>query len=97
MFKPQISLFEHLEGYTYLISAILATVLLALSIYAYKKKYVKKILYAVFAFLFFASYLFFESFENFFELLAPASGIDLVAASLTTIVLLFFFLAILKK
>jgi len=79
MFKLRISLFEHLEGYTYLISAILATVLLALSIYAYKKKYVKKILYAVFAFLFFASYLFFESFENFFELLAPASGIDLVA------------------
>ena len=97
MFKPQISLFEHLEGYTYLVSAILATVLLALSIYAYKKKYVKKILYAVFAFLFFALYLFFESFENFFEFLEPASGIDLVAASLTTLVLLFFFLAILKK
>ncbi len=97
MFKPQISLFEHLEGYTYLVSAILATVLLALSIYAYKKKYVKKILYAVFAFLFFAVYLFFESFENFFEFLEPASGIDLFAASLTTLVLLFFFLAVLKK
>jgi len=90
-------LFEHLEGYTYLISALLASVLLALSIFAYKKKYVKKILYAVFAFLFFAVYLFFEGFENFFEFLQPPSGIDLVVASLTTIGLIFFFLAIIKK
>jgi len=90
-------LFEHLEGYTYLISAILASVLLALSIFAYKKKYVKKILYAVFAFLFFAVYLFFEGFENFFEFLQLSSGIDPVVASLTTIGLIFFFLAIIKK
>ena len=97
VFKLQISLIEHLEGYTYLISAILASVLLALSIFAYKKKYVKKILYAVFAFLFFAVYLFFEGFENFFEFLQPSSGTDLVVASLTTIGLIFFFLAIIKK
>jgi len=81
----------------YLISAILASVLLALSIFAYKKKYVKKILYAVFAFLFFSVYLFFEGFENFLEFLQPSSGIDLIAASLTTIGLIFFFLAIIKK
>ena len=81
LFKLQNSLFEHLEGFTYLISAILASILLALSIYAYKKKYVKKILYAVFAFVFFAGYLFFEAFENFYPFLETATGIDLMAAS----------------
>jgi len=96
-FYLQISLFEHLEGITYFISACLASILLALSIYAYKKKYVKKILYAVFAFAFFAIYLSFESIENFYHFLIPASGLDLFAASLTTLVLLFFFLAIVKK
>jgi len=93
----QISIFEHLEGITYFISACLASILLALSIYAYKKKYVKKILYAVFAFAFFAGYLFFESMENFAHFLIASSGLDLFAASLTTIVLIFFFLAIVKK
>jgi hypothetical protein len=93
----QIPLFEHLEGITYFISAFLASILLALSIYAYKKKYVKKILYAVFAFAFFAGYLFFEAIENFYHFLIPSSALDLFAASLTTIVLIFFFLAIVKK
>jgi hypothetical protein len=93
----QISLFEQLEGITYFISAFLASLLLTLSIYAYKKKYVKKILYAVFAFAFFATYLFFEALENFYHFLIPSSGLDLVAASLTTVVLIFFFLAIVRK
>jgi hypothetical protein len=93
----QISLFEQLEGITYFISAFLASLLLALSIYAYKKKYVKKILYAVFAFAFFATYLFFEALENFYHFLTPSSWLDLFAASLTTIVLIFFFLAIVRK
>jgi hypothetical protein len=96
-FYLQISLFDHLEGITYFISACLASILLALSIYAYKKKYVKKILYAVFAFAFFAIYLSLESVENFYHFLIPYSGLDLFAASLTTIVLIFFFLAIVKK
>ena len=96
-FNLQISLFEQFEGITYLISTILASTLLALSVYAYKKKYVKKILYAVFAFAVFAIYLSFESIENFYHFLIPASALDLFAASLTTLVLLFFFLAIVKK
>jgi hypothetical protein len=96
-FNLQISLVEQLEGSTYLISAILASILLALSVYAYKKKYVKKILYAVFAFGFFSGYLFFEGFENFYPFLETSYVIDLFAACLTTIVLIFFFLAIIKK
>jgi hypothetical protein len=96
-FNLQISLVEQLEGITYLISAILASILLALSVYAYKKKYVKKILYAVFAFVFFAGYLFFEGLENFYPFLETSYEIDLFTASLTTLVLIFFFLAIIKK
>jgi hypothetical protein len=96
-FNLQIFLFEQLEGITYLISAMLASILLALSVYAYKKKYVKKILYAVFAFAFFALYLLFEGLENFYPFLETFSGIDLFVASLTTVVLIFFFLAIIKK
>jgi hypothetical protein len=96
-FNLQISLFEQFEGITYLISTILASTLLALSLYAYKKKYVKKILYAVFAFVFFALYLFFEGLENFYPSLETFSGVDLFVASLTTVVLIFFFLAIIKK
>jgi hypothetical protein len=56
----QIYLFGHLEGFVYFISGILASILLALSVYAYRKRYVKKILYAVIAFTFFTIYLFFE-------------------------------------
>ena len=96
-FNLQISLFEQFEGITYLISTILASTLLALSVYAYKKKYVKKILYAVFAFVFFALYLFFEGLENFYPFLETFSELDLFVASLTTVVLIFFFLAIIKK
>ena len=96
-FNLQISLMEQFEGITYFISAILASILLALSVYAYKKKYVKKILYAVFAFVFFALYLFFEGLENFYPFLETYSVIDLFVASLTTVVLIFFFLAISKK
>jgi hypothetical protein len=93
----QIHLFEYLEGLIYFVSGILASVLLALSIYAYKKKYVKKILYAVLAFVFFTSYLFFEAFEFFYPTILETSYTDLAAASITTLVLVFFFLAIVKK
>jgi hypothetical protein len=96
-FNLQISLFEQFEGITYFISTILASTLLALSVYAYKKKYVKKILYAVFAFVFFALYLFFEGLENFYPFLETFTGVDLFVASLTTVVLIFFFFAIIKK
>ncbi len=93
----QIHLFEYLEGFVYFISGILASILLALSIYAYRKKYVKKILYAVIAFTFFTIYLFFESFENFYPTILESAYTDIEAASITTLVLTLFFLAIVKK
>ena len=93
----KIHLFDYLEGFTYFISGILASILLALSIYAYKKKYVKKILYAIMAFAFFTSYLFFEGLEVFYPILESSPILDVGAASITTLVLIFFFLAIVKK
>ena len=93
----QIHLFEYLEGFTYFVSGILASILLALSIYAYKKKYVKKILYAIMAFAFFTSYLFFEALEVFYPILASSPIVDVAAASITTLVLIFFFITIVKK
>jgi hypothetical protein len=39
----------------------------------------------------------FEGLENFYPFLETFSGIDLFVASLTTVVLIFFFLAIIKK
>ena len=92
----QIQALEHLEGFVYVLSGIFSSILLALSIYAYRKRYIKKILYAVFAFISFTIYLFFEAFENFYPIL-ETSYTDIAAASITTLVLLFFFLAIVKK
>ena len=93
----QITFFEYLEGFVYFVSGILSSILLALSIYAYRKKYVKKILFAVMAFAFFSIYLYFEASEVFYPVLASLPIIDLTAAAITTLVLMFFFLAIIKK
>lgn len=88
---------EQLEGIIYFLSGILSTIISALSIYAYRKKGVKKILYAVFAFVFFTFYLFFEALEDFYSIIEFNSFLDLFAASITTLVILFFFVAIIKK
>lgn len=93
----QIPFFEYLEGVVYFISAILSSILLTLSIYAYRKKYVKKILFAVMAFAFFTFYLYFEATEFFLPILGTLPYIDVVAAAITTVVLFFFFLSIIKK
>jgi hypothetical protein len=92
----QIQAIGYLEGFVYIVSGIFSSILLALSIYAYRKRYIKKILYAVFAFVSFTIYLFFEAFENFYPVL-ETSYTDIAAASITTLVLIFFFLAIIKK
>ena len=49
------------------------------------------------AFAFFTSYLFFEALEVFYPILASSPILDIAAASITTLVLIFFFIAIVKK
>ena len=97
LYLSEIHLFEYLEGFAYSVSGILSSILFPLSIYAYKKKYVKKILYAIMAFAFFTSYLFFEALEVFFPILASLPIVDVAAASITTLVLIFFFILLLKN
>ena len=93
----QIQFFEYLEGLLYFVSGLLSSILLALSIYAYRKKYVKKILFAVMAFAFFSIYLYFEASEVFLPVLASFPIVDLTAAAITTLVLMFFFMAIIIR
>jgi len=49
------------------------------------------------AFAFFSIYLYFEALEIFLPVLATLPFVDLIAAAITTLVLMFFFLAIIKK
>ena len=92
-----ITIFDQLEGTIYFSSAILSSILLGLSISAYRKRAVKKILFAIAAFAFFVFYLFFEAFEEFTPQIQEYVGLDIFVASLTTLVLIFFFLALIKK
>ena len=96
LFLLQISFFKEAEGYIYLTSAILSALLMALSISAYKKRYVKKILFAIFAFASFTVYLSFESLEVFYPPIESMYS-EALAASITLLVLVLFFLAIVKK
>ena len=89
--------FDQIEGSIYFSSAILSSVLLGLSISAYRKRAVKKILFAVGAFAFFTFYLFFEAFEEFTPQIQKYVGLDIIVASLTFLVVIFFFLALIKK
>jgi len=49
------------------------------------------------AFAFFTFYLYFESAEVFLPILTTLPLVDVIAADITTLVLIFFFLAIIKK
>jgi hypothetical protein len=92
----QISSLELLEGTIYIICGILASILLSLSFYAYVQSHVKRILYASFAFVFFAIYLFYEGMENFFTIF-DSSYADVIASVITAVVVTLFFLSIVKK
>ena len=70
--------------------------LLALSISAYRKTGLKKIVYAVVAFALFAAYLFYEYLEGVFNFLQDAYS-DIILPSMIFGVLVLFFLAIVRK
>ena len=86
---------DQLEGIIYFFSGIVSSILFALSIYAYKKNAVRKILCAVFAFGFFTLYLMVESFEDVYPTFE--SSLELFPALITVLVALFFFFAVIKK
>jgi len=92
----EVKLIDTLEGMIYLSSTVLALLLLALSISAYRNTGIKKIKYAIAAFALFAVFLFYEYLEGVFKFL-EANYSDLILAFITFGVLILLFLAIIRK
>ena len=91
------------EWYDSIESAILATtgifslLLLALSILAYRRTGLRKIIFAAIAFSLFAIQLILGSLEETFGFLEEPPIGDILTASLTLAILVLFFLAIVKR
>ena len=86
---------ELIESILYIIGTIFAAILIALSISAYRNTRLRKLLYAIVAFLLFGIFLFYEflehsmSLENTFtEIVIPFMGLS---------ILVLFFMAIVNK
>ena len=90
------------EWYDSIESAILATtgifslLLLALSILAYRRTGLRKIIFAAIAFSLFAVQLLLESIEETF-LIGDLPIMDILSSSMTLAILILFFLAIVRK
>ena len=95
-FLLEVELIDTVEGVIYLSSTVLALLLMALSISAYRNTGLKKMAYAVAAFALFAAYLFSEYLEGIYEFLESAYS-DAILPSIAFGVLILFFLAIVKK
>ena len=94
-FFIQSELIEFAEGILYVIGTIFAAILIALSISAYRNTQLKKLLYAIFAFLFFGIFLFYEFLEHSIALDNPFT--DIVIPLMSVCILVLFFLAIVRK
>jgi hypothetical protein len=92
----QTDFFENIETVIAAITGIFSLLLLALSISAYRKTGLKKIIYAAAAFALFAVQLLFESLEETFEVLDTGYG-SVITSSMTLAILVLFFLAIIQK
>ena len=94
-FTTETPFLELIESILYIIGTIFAAILIALSISAYRNTKLRKLLYAIIAFLLFAIFLFYEflehsmSLENTFtEIVIPFMGLS---------ILVLFFMAIVNK
>ena len=92
----QTDVFENIETIVLAVAGIFSLLLLALSISAYRKTGLKKIIYAASAFALFAVQLLFESLEETFEVLDTGYG-SVITSSITLAILVLFFLAIVQK
>ena len=91
----QLAFNELVEMLLYIAGSILSVVLVALSIFSYQKSGLKKLLYAAIAFSLFCAFLIYEGLEHFYlldnlftDIVIPLSGLAII---------LFFFLAVIKK
>jgi hypothetical protein len=92
----QTDLFENVETIIIAVTGIFSLLLLALSISAYIKTGLKKIIYAATAFALFGIQLSFEVMEETFEFLDTGYG-SVITSSMTLAILILFFLAIVQK
>jgi cytochrome c oxidase assembly factor CtaG len=88
---------EVAEDVIYLLSALFAFVLLALSVSAYLKTRIKILRYAIIAFALFAAYLTYEYLDEVYEEQVDTPYNDIVFGLVTFGVTLFFFLAIVRQ
>ena len=89
-------IFENIETIIVAVTGIFSLLLLALSISAYRKTGLKRIIYAAIAFAMFGIQLLFESLEDTFEALDTGYG-SVITSSLTLAILVLFFLAIVQR
>jgi hypothetical protein len=92
----QTEIFENVETVIVAVTGIFSLLLLALSISAYRKTGLRKIMYAAAAFALFGIQLLFESIEDTFEVLDIGYG-SVITSSMTLAILVLFFLAIVQK
>jgi peptidoglycan/LPS O-acetylase OafA/YrhL len=88
-------LFEIIESILYIIGTIFAVILIALSISAYRNTHLRKLIYAIIAFLLFGIFLFYEYLEHSISIDNPFT--DIVLPSMALSILVLFFLAIINK
>ncbi len=93
----ELDIFESTETIILAITGIFSLMLLGLSISAYLKTRLNKILFAAAAFALFGIQLLVESLEEHFETLLDTEFMSIVTASMTLGILVLFFLAIVKK
>ena len=91
----QLAFYDVIEMLLYIAGSILSVFLVALSIFSYQKSGLKKLLYAAIAFSLFCAFLIYEGLEHFFSL--DNSFTDIVIPLSGLAIILFFFLAIIKK
>ena len=92
----QTELFDGVESAIQAIIGVFSLLLLALSILAYKRTGLKKVIFAAIAFSLFAVQLLLESIEETF-LLGDLPIMDILSSSMTLAILILFFLAIVRK
>ena len=89
--------YDNIESIILAATGVFSLLLLALSILAYKRTGIKKIIFAAIAFSLFAIQLILESLEESLGILEDPPIGDILSSSLTLAILILFFLAIVRR
>jgi hypothetical protein len=89
------SLFSLIESVLYVAGSVFASILIALSISAYRNTHLRKLVYAMVAFFLLGIFLFYEYLEHATNFEHPLA--DIILPSMCLSVLVLFFLAVINK